>query len=117
MVTRVRRAPLGARHSRGRERRWHRWAQDPRSGPPAWRHRDGLVIQGPATPETEVGRPRLGLRTHEPLFVADIRWDRQHAGVPATDHFEVDHRAADPDVGEQPPIAIALLAVQLKPDM
>lgn len=61
-------------------------------------------------------RPRRGLGSREPSRVADVRRDRQHAGVAAADHFHVDHHVADPDIGEQPPVPIASLPIELELD-
>jgi len=50
----------------------------------------------------------------EPSLVADVRPDVQHARVALTHHLEVDHAVADPDVGEQAPVAVTLFRIKLE---
>src|SRR5438552_1156003 len=62
------------------------------------------------------GLPGLGLELQEHLLVADVGRDRHDLGVAQTHQLGVDHQVADPDIGEQTPVAVALLHVELEPD-
>ena len=67
-------------------------------------------------PDAHARLLRHHLRSREPFFVPSIRRDRQRLREAATYHLQIDHRAADPDVGEQPSVAVAALPVHLEPD-
>src|SRR2546428_5697226 len=69
-----------------------------------------------APPEAPAGLARLALQLQEHLLVADVGRDRHDLGVAQTHQLGVDHLVADPDIGEQAPVAVALLHVELEPD-
>ena len=49
--------------------------------------------------------------------MADVRRDGEQPGLAGLQESQVDeHAVVAPDVGEQPPVSVALLAVQLEPD-
>ena len=66
-------------------------------------------------------RPRAFSRASRSSFrkqlgVPDVRRDRHDLRVAETDELGVDHHVAHVDVGEEPPVAVALLDVELEPD-
>jgi hypothetical protein len=58
----------------------------------------------------------VGLEGGEPGRISEIRGDWHRASIASPYQLGVGHSLPHPDVGEQPAVAIALLAVQLEPD-
>jgi hypothetical protein len=58
----------------------------------------------------------LALELHEEVLVADVRRDGHHLGVAQANQLGVDHRVADPDVRQEPAIAISSLDIELEPN-
>ena len=46
--------------------------------------------------------------------MTDVRRHRHHLGEAAADELGVDHRVGDPDIGEQPAVAVPRLRVELQ---
>src|SRR6185503_13995431 len=67
-------------------------------------------------PETPPGFSRLALQLHEELLVALVRRDGHHVRVAQTNQLGVDHRVADPDVGQKPSPAIPRPHIELEAD-
>src|SRR5262249_2523910 len=70
-------------------------------------------------PESSLGLPRLALELEKELLVPDVRRDRHHLGVAATDHLRVHHDspscAPHPHVREESSVHVAALKVELEP--
>jgi len=57
---------------------------------------------------------RFALELYEEVLVSHVRRDRHHLGITQSNQLGVDHRAAGPDVGQEPPVAIPSAHVQLE---
>jgi len=87
----------------------------PASRPPS-RPADGRARQVGVAPKTQACRLRHRLGPSEPFLVPSVRRDRERLRVATTDHLEIGHRVAHPDIREQPPVAVTGLPVHLEPD-
>jgi hypothetical protein len=63
-----------------------------------------------------VGSAGFGFQGGEAGGVTEVRGNRHRAGVAAADQLGVDHRVPGPDVGQQAPVTITRLDIQLEPD-
>src|SRR5439155_4391826 len=69
------------------------------------------------TPEAATGVAGLALQLQEEILVPDVRRNRHHLGVTPANQLGVDHRVAEPDIGQEPPVSIAGAHVQLEPNV
>src|SRR5437016_3089344 len=56
----------------------------------------------------------LALELQEEVLVTDVRGDGHHLGVTQANQLGVDHRVADPDVRQEPAIAVPWLNIELE---
>src|SRR5437899_12685964 len=76
------------------------------------------LFQQPASldgaPKASTGVARLALELQEEVLVTDVRGDGHHLGVTQANQLGVDHRVADPDVRQEPAIAVPWLNIELE---